>query len=337
MVQMKNKKWIGLTVILVGAAALSITGWLHLQHQRIFPTTDNAYVGGDVFAVASRVPGILVEVAFADNQHVDAGQVLARLDPRDFDLAVARAEAEVAKAEASLAVDEAQIAGAEAQLLVARSEAEQARLDRDRYATLQERGSAPGRQAEQAATAARVAEAQVAAAAKALAAARAKLAMDEKAVAKAQAELDNARLQRDYCTIVAPTAGTVADKSAQPGQVVAPGQPLCRLAPLAGTSIWVDANYKETQLHRIRAGQPATITVDAIADHEFRGTVATFSPGTGAAFALLPPENASGNWVKIVQRLPVRIALAPGDPLLDRLRLGLSAEVSVDTRAAGEH
>lgn len=331
-----KKKWIGLTVILIGGAALVVTGYLHWQHGQIFPTTENAYLGGDVFAVASRVPGTLLQVGFSENERVTAGQILAELDPRDFDMGVTRAEAEVAKAEASLALDEAQIAGAEAQLLMARSEAAQAKADRDRYAVLQQKGSAPERQYEQAQTTAAVAAARVTAAEKALAAAHAKLTVDQKSVVKSQAELANARLQRGYCTITAPCDGIVADKSAQPGQVVAPGQPLCRVAPLSDGHLWVNANFKETQLHRIRPGQRAVIKVDAIRDHEFQGTVATLSAGTGASFALLPPENASGNWVKIVQRLPVRIVLDAGDPLAGRLRLGLSAEVTVDTREPGD-
>lgn len=333
---MKSKKWIGLVVIVLGTVALAVAGWLHWTHGQKFPSTDNAYVGGDVYAVASRVPGTLVAVNFKENGRVEAGQVMAELDPADFEMAIARAEAEAAKAQAALALDEAQIAGAEAQLLVARSEAEQARADRDRYATLEERGSAAGRQSETARTAAAVAEAQVTAATKALAAARAKLGVDQKAVAKAEAELANARLQRGYCTITAPASGLVADKSAQPGQVIAPGQPLCRVAPLEGEHLWVDANFKETQLHRIAVGQEVEVEVDAVPGHAFKGRVADLGAGTGASFALLPPENASGNWVKIVQRLPVRIALLPGDAELARLRLGLSCKVSVDTRGPGE-
>lgn len=327
-----SRKWIGLGVIVAGAVALVIVGWLNWRHGQVWPSTENAYVGGDVSLVASRVPGTLLEVPVREHEVVQAGQVLARLDPRDFDAAVGRAGADLAKAEAQLALDEAQIAGAESQVVVARSQAQQARADRDRYAALSGRGSAPERQSEQAATSAAVAEAQVAAAQKALQAARAKLEVDRQAAAKSRAELDQAMLQRSYCEIAAPIAGFVADKSAQAGQVVAAGQPLCRLASLAEGHVWIDANFKETQLRRIAVGQPARVTIDAVDGHEFRGRVASFSAGTGAAFALLPPENASGNWVKIVQRLPVRIELEPGDELASRLRLGLSATVTVDTR-----
>lgn len=328
------RKWIGLGVILVGAVALVVVGWLNWKHGQVFPATENAYVGGDVTAVASRVPGTLLEVLFLENERVEAGQLLARLDVHDFDAAVARTDAELSRAEATLTLDEAQIAGAEAQVTVARSQAAQAGADRDRYAALSGRGSAPARQSEQAGTAATVAEAQVAAALKMAQAARARLDVDRQVMAKSRAERDQALLQRSYCDIMAPAGGVIADKSAQVGQVLAPGQPLCRIAPLQEDHVWIEANFKETQLQRIAVGQPVAIEVDAVADHEFTGTVAALSAGTGAAFALLPPENASGNWVKIVQRLPVRIALNAGDPLVAHLRLGLSATVTVDTRAA---
>ncbi len=329
---MKSKKWIGLAVIIIGALALVALGYRNYQHGRIFPSTDNAYVGGDVFAVAPRIPGTLVAVPMQENTRVRKGDLLARLDDADLKVAVAKAEAELAKAEALLSLDEAQIAGAEAQLTAARSEAAQTQADLRRFTTLQERGSAPARQSEEAATAAQIAAAKVNAAEKALTASQAKLDVDRKSVAKARTGLANAQLQMTYTTIMAPEDGFVADKSATMGQVVGAGQPLCRIVPLDAEHIWVDANFKETQLHRIRPGQPVTLKVDAIADHEFQGEVDSFAPGTGSAFSLLPPENASGNWVKIVQRLPVRISLDRDDPLIHRLRLGLSVEVVVDTR-----
>lgn len=330
------RKSIGLVVIVLGAIGLVITGYVRWHNGQVFPSTEDAYVGGDVYAVAGRLPGELIAVSFHDHEFVEAGQVLAQLDPRDFDNAIVRAEADLAKAEAALALDEARIAGAQAQLAVARSQAKQAEADLARFTVLQERGSTPERQLEEARTAADVARAQVTAAQKALAAAEAGLEVDRKGVTKSRATLDDAHLQRSYCAITAPASGYVADKSAHVGQVVGAGQPLCRIAPLTGDAVWIDANFKETQLRFIRVGQPATIAIDAVDGHEYTGKVAAFSAGTGSAFALLPPENASGNWVKIVQRLPVRIALDGNQPELDRLRLGLSATVKVDTREPGE-
>ncbi len=331
-----SKKTIGLIVILLAAVALATTAWLDWRHGKIFPATDDAYVGGDVTAVSSRVPGTLTAVKVRENDLVEAGQVVAELDPRDYDQAVAETEADLTKAKAQLDLDRAQIAGAEAQIGVARSQAELARADRARYADLQKTGSVPARQNEQAATAAAVADAQLDAARKALTAAQAKLAVDEKDVGQKQAKYDKAVLQRSYCTVAAPCAGMIADKSALPGQVVAAGQPLCRIASLGGEHLWVDANFKETQIARIRPGQPATIKIHAAGDRVLHGKVAAVSAGTGASFSLLPPENATGNWVEIVQRVPVRIYLDPGDDPAGALRLGLSARVSVDTRSEGE-
>jgi membrane fusion protein (multidrug efflux system) len=330
---MSKKKWIGLTVIVVAALALALTAYLHWHHSQLYPSTENAYVHGDVITVASRIPGTLQEVLVDDNDWAQEGQVVARLDPRDFDQALSEAKADLAKAKAALELDHAQIAGAEAQLEVARSQAELARSDRARYTDLQQKGSIAQRQYEQATTSATVADAQVVAAEKALSALRAKLEVDRGEVGRMQARYDLAALRRSYCTITAPADGMVADKSAQPGQVVAAGQPLCRVAALAPDHVWVEANFKETQLHRMRPGQAATVTFDALPDREFRGKVEALSAGTGAVFALLPPQNATGNWVKIVQRLPVRVALNLTAGEVRDLRLGLTATVTVDTRS----
>jgi membrane fusion protein (multidrug efflux system) len=328
-----QRRWIGLGVIGIALLGLVTAGMLHWRHGRIFPSTEDAYVSGDVTAVASRVAGTLQDVLVDEHAVVEEGQVIARLDARDFDAALADADAGLAKAQATLTLDEAQIAGAEAQIAVAHSQAELAHADLDRYTALQRSGSAPERQYEQAVSSSGVADAQLRVAEKALTAARARLAVDQQGLAKSQAERDHAALQRSYCTITAPCTGMIADKSAQPGQVISPGQPLCRIASLKGNHIWVDANFKETQLQRIRPGQPVEIRVDADKAHIYHGTVAALSAGTGAAFSLLPPENASGNWVKVVQRLPVRIALDAGNDAVPRLRLGLSARVTVDTRS----
>jgi membrane fusion protein (multidrug efflux system) len=328
-----SRKQIGLAIILVAAVALVVTGLLHLRHGRIFPSTDNAYVQGDVTAVASRIPGMLLAVEVEENERIAAGQVIAELDPRDYEQAVAEAEAALHEARADLALDQAKIAGAEAQVAVARSQVALAHADRDRYTELHGKGSVADRQYDQAVTAAEVAEAQLTAAEKGLAAARAKLAVDETNVVKMQARYDQALLRRSYCTITAPCAGIVADKSAQPGQIVSPGQPLCRLAQIEAGHVWIDANFKETQIRRIRPGQPATIRIDVDKQRELRGTVSALSAGTGAAFSLLPPQNASGNWVKIVQRVPVRIDLELDPGAEQQLRLGLSAHVTVDTRS----
>ncbi|PJA73369.1 hypothetical protein CO151_13470 [bacterium CG_4_9_14_3_um_filter_65_15] len=325
-----NKRWIGLSIILIVAAVLVLLGWLKWEHGKIFPSTDNAYIGADVTAVSSRVPGTLLLVAAQENHSVQEGEVIAELDPRDFDQDVAKQEAAVGAAQADVALQEALIAGARAQVAAAEAQLRLAQSDRERYAALDESGSTARRQYDQAIAAASVAEAGLDAARKQLTATRAGLEAQQKALAKANTGLDNARLQRSYCTITAPCSGVITDKGAMTGQVVAPGQPLCRIVQTNGAHAWIDANFKETQLRRIRIGQPVTLTIDADGQGEYRGHVASLGAGSGAAFSLLPPENATGNWIKVVQRLPVRIALDETIP--ERLlKIGLSCAVTVDT------
>jgi membrane fusion protein (multidrug efflux system) len=176
-----------------------------------------------------------------------------------------------------------------------------------------------------------VAAADVESSQKALAAMEANLAVADRRIKVQEVRLANAELTRSYCTITSPVEGIVSKKSAQVGQVVAPGQPLCAVVPLEGEHIWVEANFKETEVLRIRVGQPATIHTDVNPDRAYTGWVESLSAGTGAAFSLLPPENAAGNWVKIVQRLPVRIAIDPASNADHSLRLGLSTHVEVNT------
>jgi len=333
---MSKKKWIGLGIILVGAVALALTVYLHLRHGRIYPSTDDAYVHGDIVPISSRIQGTLVDVPIQDNMWLEEGQVIARIDPRDYDQAVDEARANLDKARATLQLDRANIAGAEAQVTVTQSQAALARADQTRYTNLESKGSVAERQYEAANTQATVADAQVTAAQKSLGALQAKLGVDREEVKRMQAKYDLAVLQRSYCTITAPVAGMVANKSAQPGQVVAPGQPLCRLVPLSEGHVWIEANFKETQLRRLRPGQPATVTIDAHGGREYQAEVEALSAGTGAVFSLLPPQNATGNWVKIVQRLPVRITLDLPEDAMRELRLGLSVSVQVDTRSLEE-
>ena len=160
-------------------------------------------------------------------------------------------------------------------------------------------------------------------------------AVDDREIEKARAGVAAAELQLEHCTIVAPCSGVVAEAPAQPGTVVAAGQPLYRIAQIESGHVWIEANFKEIQLRRIREGQPVRFTVDADDGLEFRGRVESIGAGSGAVFSLLPPENATGNWVKVVQRVPVRIAIDFDSLPPHCRRLGLSSEVEVDTRERG--
>ena len=327
-----KKKWISLSAILILAMAGTLWAILRWRHGQVFVATDNAYVKGHVTAVASRIPGPLLSVAVQENDPVRAGQELANLDPRDYDAAVARAEASEAEARSALALNQAQIAQAQAQLQSTESLRALAELERKRMGALNERQSIPRQKYDQAVTANEVSQAQVTAARKQVAAAQGLLGVSQSKVQVALAALAQARLQRSYCSILAPCDGVVSRKLAEPGMVVAAGQPLLAVVPLGQQDLWVEANFKETQLHRVRPGQKVNLRTD-LDSRTFTGTVESLSAGTGAAFSLLPAENATGNWVKVVQRLPVKIRLDMDADPEHKLRLGLSVEAEIDTRS----
>nr|WP_320133973.1 HlyD family secretion protein [uncultured Holophaga sp.] len=329
---MASKKTISLLAILVVAAAGAAWGVAAWRHGRIYIATDNAYVRGPITTVASRIPGPLLTVDVTENQAVKAGQVLATLDPRDYDAQAQRAEASLQEAGSSVALDEARVAQARAQVTAALSQQHLAELERARFKALVDRGSIPRQKFDHAQSAAEVASAQVEAARKQVTAAEGLLQVSRSKVAGAQASLEAARLQRSYCTLVAPCDGYVSRKLGEPGMVVAPGQPICAIVPLGQEELWVEANFKETQLKRVRPGQPVRLVADMDEHRGFSGQVESLSAGTGAAFSLLPAENATGNWVKVVQRVPVRIRLAPGADPEHRLRLGMTVSAEIDTR-----
>jgi membrane fusion protein (multidrug efflux system) len=327
------KKLISLAFILLVAAAIAFAGYRYWKHAQVHPNTEDAYVSGDIFAIASRVQGTLLTVEVTENQRVTQGQVIATLDPRDYDTQVEQVRTALEEARSALATNRAQIAQERAKLEANRSRLELARLNLQRFSELYHRNSVPKQRYDDAVAAEQVASADTASSEKGLAAVRANLVVAEQRVKLQEVRLANAELTRSYCTIVSPIDGIVSKKGAQVGQVVAPGQPLCAVVPLAGDHIWVEANFKETELRRISVGQPVTFHTDVNADRTYTGWVESLSAGTGAAFSLLPPENATGNWVKIVQRLPVRIAIDPASDTDHSLRLGLSVHVEVNTLA----
>jgi membrane fusion protein (multidrug efflux system) len=327
------KKWISFAIIVLVLAAITVAGYRYWQHSQVHPNTEDAYVAGDVFSVSSRIAGTLSTVEVTENQPVRRGQLIATIDPRDYDAQVEQAKAALDEARFGPATNRAQIAQARAKTDADGSKLALARLNLERFSELFKRNSAPKQRYDDAVTAEQVASADAAASQKALAVAEANLTVAEQRVKLQETRLANAELTRSYCTITSPVDGLVSRKSAEPGQVVAPGQPLCAVVPLEGEHVWIEANFKETELRRIRVGLPATFHTDVDRDREYRGWVESLSAGTGAAFSLLPPENATGNWVKVVQRLPVRIAIDPASNADHSLRLGLSAHVEVDTLA----
>ena len=336
-------------LILLGAftALVALTGyiWQWCTMGRFFETTEDAYVSADAVTLAPRVAGYLASVPVRDNQTVQVGDVLARIDDRDYRAALAQAQAEVAEGKASLLATDGQIT--EQRQTIEQAQADRdgdqaklefAALERQRAATLS--ASGVGSREVQQRTDAELDEdaAELRHATAALGVARAKIQTLEAegayaagALAKARADVDRAQINLDDTVLRAPVAGVVGDRSARPGNYVQPGLGLLTVVPM-GRALYVTANFKETQLDRMQPGQAVSVIADAFPAHVIRGVIDGFSPGTGAQFALLPPENATGNFTKIVQRVPVRIRLEGGDESLRRLRAGLSVDVSVDTR-----
>lgn len=332
-----------LLAILAGALAW---GWSWWTVGRFEESTNNAYLAADTVTLAPRVPGYLEEVLVDDNEMVRAGQIVARIEAGPFVAALAEAEADLAARRADLLRLEAELRArgaatdeARARLSAERSAAALAAREAERAAALsasgagtRERSDAAAAEREQARARVRAGEAAVRTAAETRSTLSAQIAQAEAAIEAAQARVASARLDLQATELRAPRAGRVGDSSAETGQFVQPGTRLMTIVPT--TELYLTANFKETQLARIRPGQAVRVEIDALPDAEVTGKVASLAPGTGATFALLPPENATGNFTKIVQRVPVRIELALTDGQRARLAPGFSAEVTVDTRGA---
>jgi membrane fusion protein (multidrug efflux system) len=330
-------------LLLLGAAT---TGAWWYQEGRWIESTDNAYVQGDIAVLAPRIDGEVAAIEVADNQHVHTGDPLIRLDPADAQAKLDQARAAAAEAAAAVITARQQmlqqdsvIAAAEASVQQARAEQVRARADAARSATLAAAGWA-SRQADDLAVAAdRKGAAGVAAAVAQRAAAEqqrnvlaAQLAQAQARVASAAAAVKLAEDALSYTVIRAPFDGIVGNRAAEVGQHVAPGTQVIAVAPVA-RDLYVVANFKETQLRRMRPGMKVRLVPDIDPDHPVDGRVNSLAPATGALFSLLPPENATGNFTKVVQRVPVKIALDPDEAAhAGWLRAGLSVTAEVDTR-----
>jgi membrane fusion protein, multidrug efflux system len=341
------RKAILLVILLVLATAAAGGGYYWWTVARFVETTDDAYVRSDVSLVSPKIEGYVREVRAAENQLVKEGDVLVVIDDEDYAARARQAEAALNAERATLAtydsrikwqqsmIDQAaaQVRGAEADLKRAQQDHERYRnLLRDDFASRQryETAEADSRKAEAALAKAR---AQLAAETNQLAVFAAQRVEAEAKAHQAEAALTLARNNLADTVIRAPVDGVVGNKGVQVGHYVTAGTQLLSVVPLP--EVYVTANFKETQLARVRPGQPVLIEVDAYKDRPILGTVESFAPATGAQFSLLPPENATGNFTKIVQRVPVRIAVPADNPLAALLRPGLSVVVSVDTRQDG--
>jgi membrane fusion protein, multidrug efflux system len=342
---MPRNRLIPLLAAVLTTLAVVVGGGYWWIQKRHFETTDNAYVQAETVTVSPQIEGYVAEVLVGDNQRVAAGQVLVRIDPSDARSRLEQAQAALAQAQAGLkgvndkaALEKAMIAQRAAGVASAQAAADKAHSDLQRNDALAKQGwvSSERLQDVQSTSAQRlagVAQAQAALEAErrtseSLGSAR------EQALAQisaAQAALEKARTDLDRTTIRAPVAGVVGARGVRPGQYVRPGGALMAVVPLG--EAFVIANFKETQVARLRLGQPVQIRADAFGDKAIVGRVESFAPATGQEFALIPVENAVGNFTKIAQRLPVRIAVDRKAPLARGLRPGLSVKIKVDVTA----
>ena len=333
---------VGILVLVIGARAV----WFAVTHE----STDDAEVDADITPISPRVGGYVVSVRIQDNQQVKTGDTLVVLDDRDLRARVAQQEADLSALIATVGsrgrvgqavaqLDQAKAAAAAAAATVVQTEAnaQKAANDLERYQALSARNIVSQQQLDAARTAAAATSAQLTAAQRNAVAAQeqvnaatAALAGSEARVAAARAILDQAELQLSYTTVTAPADGVVSKKSVEVGQMVQAGQPLMSLVPLS--DVWVTANFKETQIEDIRPGADATIKADAYPDRTFHGSVESLSPATGARFSLLPPDNATGNFTKIVQRIPIRIRIDGQTDPQHLLRPGMSVDVTIKSK-----
>ena len=328
----------------LGVAGAADLGYGYVTTGRYLETTDDAYVKADSTIIAPKVSGYISEVLVADNEPVKAGQVLARIDDRDFKTALKQAHADVAAAEASVRNLNAQIELQEpliqqqaAEVDAAEANLKFAEQERSRYDELMKSGSGTVQRAQQTDAALRAQTAQLQQGKAGLIAANKKIEVLDTERAKAVAQLDHARaveqqaaLNLSYTQITAPVDGTVGARTLRVGQYVQAGTQLMAVVPL--DAVYVVANFKETQLTHVRNGQPVEVRIDSFSATRLKGHVDSLSPASGLEFALLPPDNATGNFTKVVQRVPVKIVLDDQN-LRGLLRPGMSAEPTVNTKA----
>lgn len=335
-----------LVLLPLAAGGLAAERWF--RHWRFLESTDNAYVEGDITPVAAEIAGRVVELRVEDNQPVRRGDLLLRLDPAEYRATLERAEGQLAAARAALAaldrrlrLADADIAAAEAESAAVRADLDLAEKTHRRAQALVRRNAAARQRLDEAVAALERARARLSAAEAAREAAVAEKRVLEAERARAQAEVARAAAERDLARIRlgdteirAPVDGIVGDRAVRLGQYVQPGRRLLVVVPVR--KVWIEANFKETQIARMRPGQRVAVEVDAFPDTPLEGRIESFAPASGAEFSLLPPENATGNFTKVVQRVPVRIALPGGHPLEGRLVPGLSVVVTVDTRGSAD-
>lgn len=335
-------------VVVIALIGLGLFGhWLLIG--RFHEHTDNAYVQGEITRVSSQLAARIEQVLVHDNQKVEKGQLLARLETADFQLALERAraaletrEAELAQAQSRLAQQSSLIAASQADVAAGQANLTRSQIDLSRAQTLRKPGYVSEERVTTLSADSRVASSQLAKAEADLAAQRQQIDTLNADIKRLQAQISNARadvaqaeLNLTRTEIHAPMSGTIGQRSARAGQVVQAGAYLLSIVPTE--EIWVQANFKETQIGRMQPGQNAELTFDAYPDTPIEGRIESLFAASGAQFSLLPPDNATGNFTKVVQRIPVKLTFAADNPLAGKIRPGMSVEVSVDIASDAHH
>lgn len=328
-----RRRWLRPLLLGLGPVAVLVGGAYIYMNTGRYAETDNAYVKADTVIISARIAGPITRVAIRENERVDAGDLLFEIDDREYRVAVERAEAQVEAVQSFIGGLQATYQQRLEELKLARTNVAHAERELAREQGLQERRLGSEVDLERARHELEVATLQIPIVEQALAQLRAQLGGNEfgfddnAAYRTAKTMLNDAKLNLDHTTVRAPFDG-VASRVPMVGRYVAPGGPV--MSVVADHDVWIEANFKETQLTHVEVGQPVVIHIDTYPGHEWSGEVESISQATGSEFSVIPAQNASGNWVKVAQRIPVRIALdvSPGDPLL---RAGMSAIVEIDT------
>ena len=324
----KKKKAFLLVGVIVSIGL--IAGYFYSSYNKTHVATDDAFIDGNIHTAAAKINGTVKAVYINDNQLVKKGDLLVEIDPMDYTVKRQEADAALSVERAKLAEAETRIESAKANLELARANLKLAETDKTRAEKLIKEQVIPQERYDRAMTAYEVAVAQVKAATEQLRQAETQKTTQFSTIQQKQAAAKLADLNLDYTKIYAPVDGYVTKKSAQVGNQIMAGQPLLAIVSL--NDIWVTANYKETEMGAIRPGQKVSIKVDSFPGKIFTGKVDSIMAGTGVTFSLFPPENATGNYVKVVQRIPIKIVLDEGTDKEHRLRIGMSAEPTVLAR-----
>ena len=327
----KRRAGIVIFILIIAGTASGFSWWLK---GKTHISTDNAFVEARIHSISAKIPGTVIHVPVTDNQFVKKGDLLVELDARDFQARMQNAAALLDIARNETSGNYAQVDAARAALNADKAKLEQVQLDLDRGKALYKKEVIPKEQLDRLETARKVAAARLAETEGSVRQALALLGLTDTGgkdaqIARRKAELEESRLNLSYTRIYAPADGYITRKSVEPGNNLQPGQPVMALAAL--DDAWVTANYKESQLTHVKPGQKVEFEVDTYPGQRFRGSVESIMAGTGAAFSLLPPENATGNYVKVVQRIPVRIAIDKTSDPDHRLRVGMSVVPAIIT------